>query len=88
MKEQILQPVADVWRRHCAALGDALAETIDGLDNLVRLDEFHRHGRDPDRLESALGPLAAASLDVGALSQALGKSTRSRAMAPERLARV
>jgi hypothetical protein len=88
MKEQILQAVDDVWRHHCAALDDALGEVIDELNNLLVVDEYHRHGHDPDQLDRALGPLAAASLDVGSLSRVLGQSTRSRVMAPERLERV
>jgi hypothetical protein len=88
MKEPTLQLAEDVWRRHCAALDDALTETIDELKNLLRLDEYHRHGHDPDQLEIALGPLAPSSLDLGSLSRLLGDGTRSRAIAPERLERV
>ena len=88
MKEQIVQPVEDVWRHHGAALDDALAEAIRELKDLLRLDEYHRHGHDPDHLEQALGPLAATNLDLGSLSRVLGESTHSRAMAPERLKRV
>jgi hypothetical protein len=88
MKKQILQRVEDVWRHHCDTLGDALAETISELKNVLRLDEYHRHGHDPEQLERALGPLAATSLDLGSLSRVLGESTHSRAMTPERLKRV
>ncbi|MDH3818116.1 MAG: hypothetical protein OES21_05845, partial [Myxococcales bacterium] len=88
MKEQILQHVEDVWHHHCVALGEALAEAISGLENLVRLDEYHRHGHDPDHLERSLGPFAETNLDLGSLSRVLGEGTPSRAMAPERLKRV
>jgi len=88
MKEQILQLVEDVWHHHCDALNGALAATISELKNVLRLDEYHRHGHDPDQLERALGPFAATNLDLGSLSHVLGDSTRSRAMAPERLKRV
>ena len=88
MKEQILQHVEDVWHHHCVALGDALAEAISGLENLVRLDEYHRHGHDPDHLERSLGRFAATNVDIGSLSRVLGEGTPSRAMAPERLKRV
>jgi hypothetical protein len=88
MKEQILQPVEDVWHHHCAALNDALAETISELKNVLRLDEYHRHGHDADHLERALGPFASTHLDLGSLSRVLGESGVSRAMAPERLKRV
>ena len=88
MKEQILQLVEDVWHHHCDTLNDALAATISELKNVLRLDEYHRHGHDPDQLERALGPFAATNLDLGSLSDVLGDSTRSRAMAPERLKRV
>ena len=88
MKEQILQPVEDVWHHHCAALNDALAETASELKNVLRLDEYHRHGHDADHLERALGPFAATNLDLGSLSRVLGEGALSRAMAPERLKRV
>jgi hypothetical protein len=88
MKEQVLKPIEDVWHDHCAALGDALAEAISELQNLLRVDEYHRHGHDPEHLERALGPLAATNLDVGSLSRVLGESAPSRAMTPERLIRV
>jgi hypothetical protein len=88
MKEQIFQHVEDVWHHHCDAPGDALAEAISELKNLLRVDEYHRHGHDPDHLERALGPLAATNLDVGSLSRVLGESRPSRAMSPERLKRV
>jgi len=88
MKEQIRQAVEDVWRHHCAALEDALAESISELKNILRLDEYHRHRHNPDELGRALGPLAATNVDLGSLSRVLGESTPSRAVAPERLKRV
>jgi len=88
MQEQILQAVDDVCRDQCAALEVALAETISELQDVLRLDEHHRHGHDPDQLERALGPFAATNLNVGSLSRVLGAGTRSRAMAPARLKRV
>ena len=88
MKEQLLQPVEDVWRHHCGALDDALSEAIDGLKNLLDVDEYHRHGHDAEQLEQALGPLAATSLDLGSLSRVLAESTHPRVMEQERLERV
>jgi len=88
MKQQVLPSVEEVWRERCKALVDALAETIDELHGLLRLDEHHRHGHDPDKLKRALGPLASTNLDVGSLSRVLEGSTRSRAMTPERRQRV
>ncbi|MEZ5277360.1 MAG: hypothetical protein R3F07_13340 [Opitutaceae bacterium] len=88
MHDQILQPASDVWRHHCAALVDALTQAIRELDRLVRLDEYHRHGHDPQDLEKAIGPLGSSALDLNALSRILGESTRTRAMAPDRLERV
>lgn len=88
MEEQILQPIGEIWRLRCATLEGALAETIGGLKDLLRLDEYHRHGHDPDQLERALGPLAESNLDLGSLSRVLGQATRSRAMDPQRLQRV
>ena len=88
MKEQIREAVEDVWRHDCAALEEALTESIGELESLLRLDEYNRHRHDPDRLEHALGPLAADNLDLGSLSRVLGASARSPVVAPERLERV
>jgi len=88
MKEQIRQAVEDVWRHHCAALEEALDESISELKNLLRLDDYQRHRHEPDHLERALGPLAATNVDLGSLSRVLGESAHSRAIAPERLKRV
>ena len=88
MKEQILVTIEEVWRQHRAALEDALTEAIDALQNLLRLDEYHRHGHDPEQLERALGPLANTSLDLGSLSRVLDQGARSRTMAPDRVERI
>lgn len=88
MKEQVLQAVQDVLRDDRVALEEAFEESIRELTALVRLDEYHRHGHDPEQLERALGPLAATNMDIGSLSRLLGGGTRSRAMPPGRLQRV
>ncbi|MDH3652766.1 MAG: hypothetical protein OEN21_00720 [Myxococcales bacterium] len=88
MKKQVLQSVEDVWRHDGVALEDAFEESIRELTELVRLDEYHRHGHDREQLERALGPIAATNMDIGSLSRLLGGSTRSRAMTPARLHRV
>jgi hypothetical protein len=88
MNEQIREAVEDVWRHDCAALQDALVESIGELESLLRLDEYNRHRHDPDHLEHALGPLAGDNLDLGSLSRVLGASARSPVVAPERLERV
>ncbi|MBT8452171.1 MAG: hypothetical protein KJO40_09425 [Deltaproteobacteria bacterium] len=88
MKEQIHQSVEEVLRQASTALADAFEESIRELSALVRLDDYHRHGYDPDQLEQALGPLAATNMNIGSLSRVLGESKHSRAMTPERLRRV
>jgi len=88
MKEQILVIIKEVWRKHRAALEDALTESIDALEDLLRLDEYHRHGHDPDQLGRALGPLASNNLDLGSLSRVLGQGARSDTMAAERIERI
>ena len=88
MKQQVLETFEEVWKRQCAALEDALTESGAELQTLLRLDEYHRHGRDPEELERVLGPFASGSLDLGSLSRVLDESTRSRAMSAERLRRV
>lgn len=76
------------WQRHRAALDDAFAEAIDGLQALVDADDYHQHAHEPNELERALGPLGANNLDLGSLSRVLSGGTHSRAMQPERFARV
>lgn len=88
MQEQIRRTIGQVWGRHCAAFTDALAGSIDGLQNLLRLDEYHRHGHDPAELARGLGPLGASQLNLESLSQTLDRGVPARPMEPERLARV
>lgn len=88
MQKQILQPVEEVWQHHCTALGEALTQTILELNNLARLDDYHRHGHDAEKLEQALGPFASNSLDFSALSTVLSNKSGSRAMAPVRVDRI
>ncbi|TWT79460.1 hypothetical protein CA13_08610 [Planctomycetes bacterium CA13] len=88
MQTKILQPVQEVWQHHCAALGEAITHTIHELNNLVRLDDYHRHGHNTEKLEEALGPYATASLDVSSLSSVLGPSARALAMDSVRLDRI
>ena len=88
MDEQIIrQPVEDVWHHHCAALEEALDETIRALQNLLRLDEYHRHGHEASHLEETLGPMGSSSLNLDSLSEVLGKSS-SRVMPEQRLERI
>lgn len=88
MSEPILRAIEEVWRKHRTALDEALTCAVGDLQDLLRLDEYHRHGHDPDQLQSALGPLATSHLDLASLSRLLDKSKGSRAMNPERLRRV
>lgn len=88
MHDEILRPATDVWRHHCAALNEALDQSIRELDRLIRLDDYHRHGHDPVHLEKALGSFGSTHLDLTELSRILGESTRTRAMPPDRLERI
>jgi hypothetical protein len=83
----IHQPVEDVWHHHYAALDDALDETIRELQNLIRLDEYHRHGHEEAKLSETLGPLGSSSLNLSSLSSVLGSSS-SRCMPEERVGRI
>jgi hypothetical protein len=85
---QILQPVEDVWHHHCAALDEALDETIRELQNLLRLDEYHRHGHEEDNLKDTLGPFAKSNLNLSSLSEVLDKSGNNRHIQEDRLGRV
>ena len=80
MTENFLQFAEDIWPQHSAALRQALEQTIRDLDRLVRVDEYHRHGYDPNHLEEALGPLGSANLNLSELSLILGEGTRTRTM--------
>ena len=84
----LLESVDELWQRHRASLEDAFADAIRGLEELVDVDDYHHHTHDRDQLERSLGPLGASNLDLGLLSRMLGESTHSRAMPPDRLARV
>jgi hypothetical protein len=86
MTEPTLQSVEAQWQRHRTTLDDALTEAIGELEDIVKLDEHHRHGHEPAELERSLGPLGPTSLDLSSLSKVLGNSPR--AMAPERLLRI
>jgi hypothetical protein len=84
----LLQSVDEVWQRHHAALDEACADAIHGLEELMHVDDYHHHAHDRDQLERSLGPMGVSNLDLGSLSHMLGESTHSRAMPPDRLARV
>lgn len=86
--KQILKPVEDVWHHHCTALAEAIDETIRGLQNLIRLDEYHRHGHEESHLKDTLGPFAQSSLNLSSLSEVLDKSGATRRMPEERLNRI
>ena len=85
---QILQPVEEVWQHHCTALQEALDETIRELQNLIRLDEYHRHGHEENHLKDTLGPFARSNLNLSSLSKVLDKSGVSRRMSEARLKRI
>jgi hypothetical protein len=87
-EKQILQTVEDVWKHHCATLEEALDETIRALENLLRLDEYHRHGHEEGHLQETLGPFGSSNLDLSSLSRVLGSSGSSRGMPEERLKRI
>ncbi|MFO7725590.1 MAG: hypothetical protein R6V45_08590, partial [Oceanipulchritudo sp.] len=86
MNAQLLKPVTDLWHHHLGILDEALDESIRSLNNLLRLDEHHRHGREAGHLKEALGPFGSTSMDLSSLSEVLGKSSRS--MSGERRQRI
>ena len=85
---QTLQWIEPVWKRHCQALQEALRESKHALEELMRLDEHHRRGHDPEELGHTLGPLAADQIDLSALSRTLERGVPARAMSTTRLARI
>lgn len=87
-EKQILQNAEDVWHHHCAALEEALDETIRSLQNLIRLDEYHRHGHEEEHLQETLGPYGSSNLNLASLSKVLGSSASARSMPEERLQRI
>ena len=84
----LLKAVDELWQPHRASVVEAFTDATHGLEELVRADGYHQHSQDPDQLERSLGPLGQSNLDLGALSNMLGKSTHSRAMASDRFERV
>jgi hypothetical protein len=88
MEKQILQSVDNVWRHHFSTIEEALDETTRGLKNLLRLDDYHRHGHDEPQLEKTLGPFGSTNLDLSSLSQVLGKNASTRNLPDDRLQRV
>ena len=87
-ERQILQTVEDVWHHHCATLEEAIDETIRALQNLIRLDEYHRHGHEEKHLQETLGPYGSSNLNLSSLSEVLGGSGVSRSMPEDRLKRI
>ena len=88
MDDQFIhQPVEDVWHHHFSELDEALDETIRELQNLLRLDEYHRHGHEEEKLSETLGPFGSSNLNLTSLSKVLGSSS-SRCMAEDRLNRI
>ncbi|MEX0324577.1 MAG: hypothetical protein AB3N33_00675 [Puniceicoccaceae bacterium] len=83
----IHQPVEDVWHHHFSELDEALDETIRELQNLIRLDDYHRHGHEEEKLGDTLGPFGSSNLNLSSLSKVLGSSS-SRCMPEERVNRI
>lgn len=88
MNARILESVEPVWKHHCGAVQEALTEAAHALQELLRLDQYHRHGHEPETLGRTLGPLASQHLDLAALSQTLERDAPVRAMPADRLERV
>lgn len=88
MPEQIKPSIEHVWQRQGEALHEAIVLTLRQLNNVLRLDDYHRHGHEADRLGESLGRFGGNQLDLGRLSEVLAGSTKSRAMAAERRTRV
>lgn len=88
MHSQIRQYVETVWDRHLGAILEALDESSRGLQNLLRLDEYHRHGHEAPQLEETLGSYGTRTLNLSALSEILGQSGSSRGYSERRLDRI
>ncbi len=87
-KMQISQAVEEVWHHHSSKLKQALDESLRQLQNLIRLDDYHRHGHEKEALQNTLGPLGSNSLNLGALSKVLGSSGETKALSDEHLKRI
>lgn len=88
MESQIFQSVEDVLRHHFSAFEEALIETMSELKNLLRIDEYHRHGHEVPQLEEALGAFGSANINLASLSEVLGSSGSPRLLEAERLQRI
>ncbi|HSH10107.1 MAG TPA: hypothetical protein VK995_06935, partial [Oceanipulchritudo sp.] len=87
-QDHINASVRHVWQHHSNTLVEALDETIRDLRNLLRLDEYHRHGHDEERLKEVMGPFASTNLNLSSLSEVLGSSAASRCLPDDRLQRI
>lgn len=76
------------WDLQRTALGESVSRTVKELERLLRLDDQHRHGHKEDRLQAALGPMAAGSMDLAALSETLVKGSQGTPLALDRVDRI
>lgn len=88
MHTQILPLVEQVWQHQLTYLEEAVQESIEGLQNLLRLDEYHRHGHEQSQLERSMGPLGNEFFNTKALSKVLEKGKGDRRMPDDRLQRI
>jgi hypothetical protein len=88
MHSQIFRPLEVVWHHHLSQIEEALDESIRALQNLLRLDEYHRHGHEEEQLKETLGPFGSSSLNLSSLSEVLSKSGGGRGLKEERLNRI
>jgi hypothetical protein len=88
MHSQINRPLEVVWHHHLLRIEEALDESIRALENLLRLDEYHRHGHEESQLKETLGPFGSSSLNLSTLSEVLSKSGGGRGLKEARLKRI
>lgn len=84
MHTPLLPFLEDAWREGREALREALSQTVAGLEELLRLEEYHRHGHEDQPLREALGRFGETSFNLESLSSLLQHSVRSRHMTQER----
>ncbi|TWU31955.1 ferredoxin [Novipirellula artificiosorum] len=88
MQPSIKERIQNAWTPVGAELLGVIHQTISELDDLLKLDEYRQHGHEPAKLQEAMGPFAAASMNLDSLSHVLSQGRSARLLSPQRKQRI